>query len=34
MIVSTNDILHAGILIVDDLQANVLLLERMLRILK
>jgi len=28
--VSTNDILHAGILIVDDLEANVLLLERML----
>ncbi|MBU4129714.1 MAG: sigma-54 dependent transcriptional regulator [Proteobacteria bacterium] len=28
--VNTNDILHAGILIVDDLEANVLLLERML----
>ena len=29
--VSTADILHAGILIVDDQKSNVLLLDRMLR---
>ena len=29
--ISSSDILHGKILIVDDLQANILLLERMLR---